>query len=226
MSHDGPHEIELKRLLFGDRAGDRLVAALGGAVQSEHRQVNHVLDTRDRRLSAARFALRLRMENGDALLGAKGPTRDAGTSTGSKLEAESRIDADLACAILAGERDPVAALRERAGDPAYAELFRAIEATRRGEPIVPRGQFANVRRTVRATLPHGLSIAVEIDRTTFPDGRVDEEVEIELPDERVVPEAEAWLDSVTRSAGITTRPSTPKVARFWATVAGGAHEAR
>jgi uncharacterized protein YjbK len=209
------HEIELKRLLVGRNAAAKFLDALGGRVERETRQVNHLFDTKDGALSRARLALRLRTEDGTAFLTAKGPTRHVGRDTGSKLEAETQIDRRLARGILAGRADPLATLRRRLG-AAYATLWRAFERACAGRRVRPIGRFENCRRRVRATLPSRRRITVEIDHTRFPGGRVDHELEIELPDAAAASEVERWVRANMREAGIRAKKATPKVARFYA----------
>lgn len=208
------NEIELKRLLIGEGAADKLVAALG-QVRAEKRQVNHVFDTDDRRLHARRYALRLREENGVFSLTAKGPGRSVGAHTDARPEAEAEIDRAVADEVLSGRRDPVAALREREPDPAFAELWRGLDEARDGAPLREAGHFENLRRVVPFTLGHGVSLEAEIDRTRFAGGRIDDEIEIEVPDETLVAAVEDWLEKAAASAGIETAPSTAKIARFY-----------
>jgi uncharacterized protein YjbK len=212
---DRHHEVELKRRLVGPGAADKLIAALGAPVREDKRQRNHIFDTDDGRLHRSRFALRLRVEEGAVFLTAKGPGRSVGASTGSKLEAETRIESALAEAILAGERDVLAELRDRVRDPAYESLWRGMDAALAGTAVRSRGSFENRRRTIPVDLPGGLQVDVEVDQTRFSRERADEEVEIELPDEQAVAVAEAWLERLTRDAGIATAPSSPKIARFY-----------
>jgi len=216
----GHQEIELKRLLVGEAAADRLIAALGARVRHEKRQVNHVFDTNDRRLDSERYAVRLRRENGSALVTVKGPGRHVGGSTDVKTEAEASVEPDVAEGIVAGRIDPVAALMSRLPDPAYEDLWRGLEHARQGRSLHRLGSFENVRRTVPVALPSGLVLAVEVDRTRFPDGRVDEEIEIELPSEAVARDVETWLASVADGASVATRPSSPKIVRFLAALPG------
>ncbi|HEU4534305.1 MAG TPA: CYTH domain-containing protein [Polyangiaceae bacterium] len=220
MTKAAPHqEIELKRLLLGDGAADKLAARLGPA-REERRQVNYVFDTDDRRLHGRRYAVRLRFEDEKAMLTAKGPSRDLGASTASRAEAEAWVDREQADAILSGRLDPVATLRQREGDPAYAALWAGLDEARGGAPLRRLGSFANVRRVFPVALPSGLRLELELDRTSFSAERVDDEVEIELSDEGAVDEVEAWLEAKAREAGVTTAPSTPKVARFYAFLDG------
>jgi uncharacterized protein YjbK len=221
MSAGGHAETELKRLLVGQRAVERLVDALGGAVAQRRLQTNYVFDTADLSLSRARHTLRLRVEPGAALLTAKGPTREVGTSTGSRTEAEIAIEPDLAAEVLRGGVDPLRVLRTRLGEQGYERLWRDLDAIVGARPLELLGSFENERSVVRAILPGGLPVSIEIDRTRFPRGRTDEEVEIEVPDERAVRDAEEWLDQTLDRAGIASMPSSPKIARFHAALRGG-----
>jgi len=216
VSSDGHREVELKRLLVGANAGDRLIAALGAGVREEKAQRNRFFDTDDRRLGRARYAVRLRFEDQRAIVTAKGPSRAVGGSTASREEAESEVESLEAEAVVRGELDPVEVLRRRVSDPAFAALWRGLETARAGAALRDWGGFDNVRRVVPVALPGGEPLLVEVDRTVFPGGRIDEEVEIELPREELAGEVEVWLEARARAAGIETRASTPKVARFFA----------
>jgi uncharacterized protein YjbK len=214
-------EIELKRMLVGERAADKLIAVLG-EVSAEHQQINHVFDTDDRRLDQQKYAVRLRVEDGASILTAKGPGRIVGAHASSRTEAEARIEDDVAAEVLAGRLDPIEVLRSRVHGPAFEELWSGLGHARAGRALSEVGHFRNQRRVVRLTEPGGRALDVEIDRTSFPDGHVDDEVEIEVPDEADVPAVEAWLDDRLATAGVATAPSTPKIARFYAALPGGA----
>jgi uncharacterized protein YjbK len=205
-------------MLVGPNAGDRLIAALGAVVREEKVQRNHFFDTSDRRLGRARYSVRLRLDDHRANLGAKGPSREVAGSTASRDEAETSVAAFEAEALLRGELDPIEILRRRVVDPAFEALWRGLDAAREGHALRNWGSFENVRRVVPVALPTGQSLLVEVDRTLFPGGRVDEEVEIELPREDLAAEVEAWLETRARGAGIETRASTPKVARFFSSL--------
>jgi hypothetical protein len=209
-----PREIEVKRLLIGERAGDRLLAALAAPVVAEKRQVNHVLDTKSRALSAARLSLRLRNEDGEWIVTAKGPSQRVAGSTASKVEAESHVEAAVAGAILGAGTSALDVLRARIDDSAFDELWQSFERVLADQPLIVVGSFENERRVVPVILPSGSSLTLEIDRTRFPGGRVDEEVEIELDSAALAAEVEAWLETTARAAGVVTAPSSAKIARF------------
>jgi hypothetical protein len=215
MPAHSSHEIELKRRLTGPDAADRLLEVLG-AVACDVQQVNHVFDTADRGLHRARHTLRLREEAGRFILTAKGPSRGVGASVSVRSEAESEIEPDVARRLLAGEGDPLAELRQRATDAAFDGLWESLERARSGEPLGELGQFRNRRRTVRVVVSPALHLSVEVDQTHFPNGRVHDEVEIELPRPEFTAEVEAWLAERAAAAGIETQPSTAKFARFYA----------
>jgi uncharacterized protein YjbK len=215
MTKGAPHqEIELKRLLRGEGAADKLAARLGTA-REERRQINHVFDTDDRRLQQKRYAVRLRFENEVPILTVKGPSRGVGASIAARAEAEATVDRAQADAILAGHLDPVSALRQLERDPAYATLWAGLDEARGGAPLRQLGHFENLRRVFPVVLPSGLRLDLELDRTRFAADRVDDEVEIELSDEGAAEEVEAWLEATASEAGVATAPSTPKVARFY-----------
>jgi len=208
------HEVEIKRLLVDDGAAERFVAALRKPVRATQHQVNHVFDTDDGRLARSRHAVRLRVQDGDATLTAKGPGREVSASTSARLEAETTVEDELVEDLLAGRIEPLCVLRQRIPDDAYADLWRGLDEARACRPLRADGRFENTRRVVDVTLASGLQLTVEVDETHFPNARVDHEVEIEVPGEELVAEVEAWLDGVARDAAIETRDSTPKIARF------------
>lgn len=215
MKDTARQEVELKRLLLGEHAADRLLAALGPAT-ADKQQVNHFFDTADGRLRQAHHTVRLRFENGTPVLTAKGPGKNLGADTSAREEAETKIDATVAAAILAGRRDPVDELRTQISEAAFEPLWQKLAEIRSGLALQEVGAFENRRRVVPVRLPSGLELEVEVDQTRFPDGHVDEEVEIELPGGEVLGEVEAWLLRKASEASVTTAASSAKVARFYA----------
>jgi CYTH domain-containing protein len=215
MPAHSTHEIELKRRLVGLDAADRLIEVLG-PVASDVEQVNHVFDTPDRSLHRARHSLRLREEAGRFILTAKGPSRGVSGSVSTRTEAESEIEPDVARRLLAAQGDPLTELRRRVTEADFDALWAGLEKARAGQPLGELGQFHNRRRTVQVAVSPGLRLSVEVDRTRFPNGRVDDEVEIELASAERAGEVEAWLEERAAVAGVETQPSTAKFGRFYA----------
>jgi uncharacterized protein YjbK len=215
MPSHSHQEIELKRLLVGDGAADRLVKALG-PVAADLTQTNHFFDTSDGRLRRKRHSVRLRDEDGRFFLTAKAPSRGVGGSVSARTEAEAEVEVETAQQILAGTLDPAATLRQRVTDPAFAELWEGLDAAREGRPLQHVGQFQNRRRVVAVVVPPELALRVEVDQTRFPNGRVDEEAEIEIPDAGLAQAVETWLEQQAARAGIETKPSSSKLGRFYA----------
>lgn len=212
-----PQEIELKRLLIGAGAAEKLLGVLGPP-RTDHEQVNHVFDTPEQGLRKSRHSLRLREENGTFSLTAKGPSRQLSGDVRTRTEAEATIEPERARQLLRGQLDPLVELRARATDPAFAELWRELSAAIGGAPVRQVGQFSNRRRTVAVTVPAGIALCIEVDQTRFPDGRVDEEVEIELDRAELCASVEAWLAATAAAAGIETQTSSAKLARFYAAI--------
>lgn len=215
------HEIELKRLLRGPAAADALIAVLGPVTGEQH-QVNHVFDTEGLELRQHHYSVRLRFANGTPIVTAKGPGRSLGAHTTSRTEAEATVDVATASDILTGRLDPIAALRERVEDVAFDELWSGLDRARGGRGLRHIGSFENLRRVVPVVIAPGLELEVEVDRTQLGPGRVDHEVEIEVPDPGRVAEVEAWLEERAAAAGVELAPSSPKLARFYAAFRPGA----
>jgi len=219
-----PREIEFKLQLAGESDFDALVAVLPGGARLARRelaQTNHYFDTRDGALHAARSSLRLREAGGAWTLTAKGP-QDAGAARDLALarraEEECAVDGRSAAELLAGTRCPLATLLARRG--ARASPFAArLEALVAGRELIRIGGFENLRARVGPIAveldgrPRQLTL--ELDRTTFPGGRVDWEVELEVEAEDA-PAAAALLGTWFRRAGLPWRPATNKLERYLA----------
>lgn len=206
-------EIEIKRMLIGDKPIEALTAVLGEGTVAHQR--NFVLDTVQLDLRAARYSLRVRDEDGRFTLTAKGPSTRASASTAVRAEAEIELSSEQAQQVLEGTLDPLAVLHEKLTTPALLHVIAEIERAKRGRTIVVLGNFRNVRRSVPVELPGGVPIVLELDMTTLPNGKVEHEAEIELSDAGHAGAVEAWLEQTARTAGIRTASATAKVARFF-----------
>jgi len=227
-----PSEIEFKFRVDDEEALAAVArAALGddAGLPAPARQVNHFFDSADRRLAGAGCALRLREEEGRAWLTAKGRAAGGGDATLTRREeTEVELDAELGRALLAGERDPLAVLRERAGTGLVARMQSALG----GAAVAYLGAFENQRRRVgpfeREVGGEPVVLLLELDRTRFPGDRVECEVEAEVArgDEERAARA---LRDLLASAGVRWGSAPSKAERFFAALSassgdGGAAE--
>lgn len=213
-------ETEFKLLLSGPQDVAVLRAALPHAADATARvshQLNHFFETPRAALSAAECGLRLRLEDRAWTLTAKGPARsgDRDPALSDRAEEECPVDAVVAARILEGDACPLVALLAHA--PA-AELLLGIRAAVGDETIRHVGSFENERTRVGpVTLELDgapTEVVFEFDRTQFPGGRLDTEVEVEVPE----PRAEAagrLLRALFDQVGIPWRPAPTKAARFF-----------
>lgn len=221
----GAIEREFKLLLPNEAALQALREALGGPCSAPRRQVNHFFDTPARDLRAARIGLRLREEEGVATLTLKGPElapQDGGgapraaTALASREEAELVIEAAEARAILAGRASPLEHLRASAL-AGRALVSRALELAG-SVPAAHLGSFTNERvRVGPLRFPPGTrgpELVFELDRTHFPGGRTELELELELPAGADAVETRRALEALFERVGIALQPAPSKLARF------------
>ena len=215
-------EIELKFQLASQAELDVFTRALGGRVGPSLAQENHFFDTPSLALNRAKHTLRLREEAGrEPLLTAKGPERHSADGLLSeKEEVEARIAPSLADALLRSEASALDALQSLAGPehPLCLELRRL-----RGDETLARiGSFKNTRTPVQATLSvlgRSRTLSFELDHTTFPDGSVSHEIELELGEEWSEAERRGAADAIVailRRNDIEPGNTASKAKRFFA----------
>jgi inorganic triphosphatase YgiF len=216
----GGREVELKLAVDDAAALEAVAAAAGGARQAPAHQTNTFFDTPSLSLDAARCICRLREEGGRYTLTLKGPAT-AASSDGvvtSKVEEEWDLDEAGARLLLAGREDPLLVLKDRSEQNPLLEQVRARAADER---LAPLGAFSNERTRIVATLVVAGAprpAVLELDRTTFPGGVVEHEVELEIDDAAA---ADSWrlaLDELFARAGVCGRPAASKAKRFFSLV--------
>lgn len=211
-------EIEFKFRVRDARDLERLRGAFPGApARPPARQVNHFFDTPDGALRAARLALRLREQGGRFRLTAKGEASAGGGPLTARPELEAALEPDAARAVLAGERSPLAALRDALGAPGNAaELLGRIADAAGDAPLVHRGSFENERTVLGPVAAAGLDeVRFELDATRFPGGALEHEIEVEVTSDAEAEVARGGLERLLAELGIewTTAPS--KAQRFF-----------
>jgi uncharacterized protein YjbK len=202
-------EVELKFFLPDERAAEALEAEAAGRRVSCVMQVNHLFDTPDRRLRGNGLTLRLREEEGAWTVTLKGPARRLGAAR-DRTELEASVTPQRAARILAGEATPLDDL-----DSGHALAREAGE--RAGGRVARLGSFRNRRITVAADLAGYGPALLEIDRTELPGGRIDHEVELEVPadaGEVGAASAEAALRDLLEATGVSAVQASGKSGRF------------
>ncbi|MEM7308239.1 MAG: CYTH domain-containing protein [Planctomycetota bacterium] len=219
-----PLEIELKLLVDGPEALARLARAAearGARASEPVSQVNHFFDSEDGLLRRTDRTVRVRREGERFRLTVKGALSDAGGGDAADLHTRPEVDVGLenerAEAVLRGELDPLALLREVAGRSALADR---VEADLAGAPLCHSGSFRNERTRVGPLRVAGSELVLELDRTSFPGDRLDCEVELELP-AAAVEGGRALLAELFAEAGIEGRPAEGKAKRFFRALANG-----
>ena len=229
-------EVELKLALAGEDALTALLSALPAdapAPLPPHEQLNHFFDTARGELRRAGLALRLREESGRFALTAKGPSApDANGPLTDRAEEQVALDASWAFEVLGGLRSPLDVLASRLG-VGRVPLLDALRQAAGRRPLVRVGTFRNLRRILGpVSLPTGdepgsppVALTLELDRSEFPGGRVDHEVEVEVPPE-LAPAAERALRTLCARAGVPWRGAPSKAARLFMALGGQKGTAR
>jgi uncharacterized protein YjbK len=214
-------EIELKFRVADAEELEALKAALGGKVGAPVEQVNHFFDTGELDLNRTKHVLRLREEVSSFLLTAKGPGGSEERALSERTELETRIDPTTAAKFLDGSASPLSVLEQAIGTE--AELLETMRELSAGKTLKRVGKFDNTRTPVAVSVDLGGGVThelvFELDRTAFPDGRVDFEVEVELQGVESETERERLaqaIRSLIENAGIGVRSAPSKAARFFA----------
>ena len=210
-----PTEVEIKLALAGPEEYQRLLDRLGEA-REVIRQHNVFFDGPDGELGRARITLRLREEKVyRADVDAPHEVRTALTLKGegsvegdvhARAEYEALLVDEFAelradpSRLLALDVAPIRALNDRAG---------------RVRQLIELGGFLNERRVYEVAVSGdavggGATLRWEVDRTTFADGRVDYEIEVELADRQAAPGTAKAMREMLDALGIRhrTQPRT------------------
>lgn len=212
----GGLEREFKLRLPSEEALVALREALGGSAAAPVLQVNHFFDTPARDLGRARIGLRLREERGLATLALKGPSQAAHGALATRAEEELALAPDAARDLLAGTRCPLAWLCASA--LASAPLVMRAAAAAGGTPTHRLGSFENERQRVGPVRfppgADGTPLVFELDRTRFPGGLVERELELELPPGLATDGIERALAALFARLGLPMESAPSKAARF------------
>lgn len=204
MSAPGRLERELKYRLRGEEDWRSLQAGLGPPLRAVT-QVNHYLEAPDGRLGRASALLRVRLEgDGDRVLTfKKGERVQAGYF--EAVEVDAQVSLSEQEALWGGSLE----------DALWSlSPLRAFEEDLGRAPLSLLGTIENLRLSF--PLPSGGLL--ELDRTRFPDGSVDHEVEIETCEPEL---ARGWFEALAGRLGIAAEPQLEtKFERFLARAGG------
>jgi uncharacterized protein YjbK len=183
-------EREIKLKIPTPELYKKLVADLPGPEGVVH-QRNHYFDTGDGCLVRRGLMLRVRDEDGEIIVTLKGPAKRHGFAS-VRTEVEEGLQRDLWEQILHGQ----GALEHLDAAP-----LRMLEPILGGRTLKLLGWIDNERRIHR--LSSGpLDLTVELDRTRFPDGSEEYELEVEV-DRHRQEAAETYLRDILSELGLS-----------------------
>jgi len=211
------HEIEFKLGVASDATFHLFLREIGTTLEGwpQVRQVNHFFDTADQELRALGIALRLREEDEQFIITAKGPAPNPAADANVMVKAEEEIlvEREVGAAILAHELRPDLVLAEARGASALVQRIAETVGERNLRHV---GSFKNTRSRVGPIeLAPGHTVIIELDRTELPGDVVQFEIEIEVEPEQVEACAAA-LEAIRQRLGVEWIEYGSKAKRFFA----------
>ena len=221
-------EIEFKFGVSEKQAFYQLVAhlKLPQSVLTEGvTQVNHFFDSPSLCLHKKHFAIRLREEKDKNLLTVKGektPPPEENSVLSSRVEEEVAVPRQTAVDLLHGRIAPQQAIRDHFKSKS-APILTMINTACGDQGLVHIGEFRNIRIHLPAVILPGANssdkLEFELDTSTFPDGSIDHEIEVEIAEHTDAALVESALIELLQQAGIEWHSAPSKAARFFATLA-------
>lgn len=220
-------EIEFKFAVHGKQAFDHLVNHLdlpSSVLENAVIQTNHFFDSPEHCLHNHHYVIRLREEKNRYTLTIKGEQQsppDGGSVLSNRIEEEVVLPQKSARSMLDGSISPQQIVREHFSSKA-ASLLNMIETACDQQDLVRIGDFRNVRiHLPPVLLAAGKTseyVEFELDCSTFPDGKVDYEFEIEISEQSDAESIEMALKELLRQAGIEWHTAPSKAERFFAAI--------
>ncbi|MGB5603989.1 MAG: CYTH domain-containing protein [Gammaproteobacteria bacterium] len=223
-------EIEFKFVVADKKAFHQLVEHLRlSASVLDHgvNQTNHFFDSRTFCLRQSHFAIRLRQEGTNHILTLKAEQQPDSSEIAvltDRIEQEAELPHETAQALLQGMDTPQQVIRRYFEDSSSAPL-QFIQSACGDQALIHIGEFVNHRiRLPRVRIPVGKyweTIEFELDTSTFPNGRIDHELEIEISEHSDAAAMEAALIELFEQAGIDWYSAPSKAERFFNALAAG-----
>ena len=220
-------EIEFKFGVSEKQAFYQLVAhlKLPESVLAEGvTQVNHFFDSPSLCLHKKHFAIRLREEKDKNLLTVKGektPPPEENSVLSSRVEEEVAVPRQTAVDLLHGRIAPQQAIRDHFKSKS-PPILTMINTACDDQGLVHIGEFSNIRIHLPAVILPGANssdkLEFELDTSTFPDGSIDNEIEVEIAEHTDAALVELALIELFQQAGIKWHSAPSKAARFFAAI--------
>jgi uncharacterized protein YjbK len=218
-------EIEFKFAVDGAESFNNLVVQLGmprSVLSNSVTQVNHFFDSHSLCLHNADLAVRLRVQDRKNIFTIKGKSSyhaEDRQALSQRIEVETEIPDHAAHDLLEGHIAPVDIIKQYL--PLHADsLLEMIDHACVDEPLKYIGKFSNERIILpEYRLESGeisTNIVFELDSSTFLDGSVEHEVEVEISDITHADEIHHALTNILEKAGINWTTAPSKAARFFA----------
>ena len=221
-------EIEFKFGVSEKQAFYQLVAhlKLPESVLTEGiTQINHFFDCPSLCLHKKHFAVRLREEKDKNLLTVKGektPQPKENSILTSRVEEEVTIPRQTAVDLLRGRITPQQAIRDHFKSKSEP-ILTMINTACNDHGLVHIGEFSNERIHLPAVILPGADtgdkLEFELDTSTFPDGSIEHEIEVEIAEHTDAAHVESALVELLQQAGIEWHSAPSKAERFFATLA-------
>jgi uncharacterized protein YjbK len=217
-------EIEFKFAVHGEQAFLQLLKHLqlpSSLLDTGVTQTNHFFDSQALCLHKNHFVIRLREEGENRILTVKGKKQeetDGASVLSDRIEQEVILPHETALALLRGNITARQAIKQHFGDRSSAILQMIASACHENE-LVHIGEFENIRVHLPPVdlVIGGTSTTVdfELDTSTFPDGNINHEFEIEITEHSDAENIEAALIELFQQAGIEWNSAPSKAERFF-----------
>lgn len=221
-------EIEFKFGVSEKQAFYQLVAHLKipeSVLTEGVTQVNHFFDSPSLCLHKKHYAVRLREEKDKNLLTVKGektPQPEKNSVLSSRIEEEVAIPRQTAVDLLHGEITPQQAIRDHFNSKS-ASILTMINTACNDQALIHIGEFSNLRIHLPAVILPGADtgdkLEFELDTSTFPDGSIDHEIEVEIAEHTDAAHVESVLVELLQQAGIEWHSAPSKAERFFTALA-------
>ncbi len=222
-----PHstEIEFKFAVSGRQAFADLLHYLqlpGSLLDSGITQTNHFFDSPSLCLRENHFVIRIREAGGINTLTIKGEqqSQEIGSEfLTRRIEEEADIPREAADDLLRGEITPQQAISDHFKSRSAA-LLEMLDNACNDQKLVHIGKFNNLRihlPPVSLQVENASeTVSFELDTSTFPDGNINYEIEVEITAHSDAAGIEAALIDLFQRAGIKWHSAQSKAVRFFA----------